>query len=103
MKKIVFLLLITNCSLLIAQTGWVQQNSGTLSNLNSVFFVDANTGYTVGDSVGLKTTDGGSNWVRQNIGSLKSVFFLDANTGFVCGISAGALVLRTSNGGTNWN
>ena len=41
-------------------SNWVALSSGTYQILNSVYFTDANTGYTVGD-VGtiLKTTNGG--------------------------------------------
>ncbi|HEY3251245.1 MAG TPA: hypothetical protein VGK25_09015 [Ignavibacteria bacterium] len=81
-----------------SQTGWVQQNSGTFCNLNSVCFVDANSGYAVGDSgssrgVILKTSDGGSNWIRQinTTNALSSVMFVDANTGFACGNVSGEL------------
>lgn len=87
--------------------GWVQQNSGTLCTLNSVFFTDVNTGYTAGDSgssrgVILKTTDSGLNWVRQinTSNGILSIFFIDANTGFACG---GAFFCKTTNGGANWN
>ena len=33
----------------IAQQGWFQQNSGTESQLNSVFFLDSLNGWIVGD------------------------------------------------------
>jgi photosystem II stability/assembly factor-like uncharacterized protein len=97
---------------IFSQTGWVQQNSGTFSNLNAVCFVDANTGYAVADSgysVGiiLKTSDGGSNWIRLYTGSraLTSVSFPNANTGFVCGSGnyGGHILLKTTNGGASWN
>ena len=112
MKKLLSILLITQCSLLTvyAQSGWVQQNSGTFCNLNSVCFLDASTGYAVGDSgssrgVILKTSDGGSNWIRQinTVGGLSSVNFVDASTGFACGYPFFAhFSFKTTNGGTNW-
>jgi photosystem II stability/assembly factor-like uncharacterized protein len=102
-----------------SQTGWYQQVSGTGYSLNSVFFVDANTGFIVGDTtismlpfqIILKTTNGGLNWVNQtppfpnNQNALKSVYFVDANTGFACGggiFSNLAFVIKTTNGGVNW-
>ena len=116
MKKIItlILLLFIYSSNFYSQTGWFQQNSGTLLNLNSVYFVDGNTGYTVGDTGQytivnnlFKTTNGGSNWVRLNFSfyPLSSVFFLDANTGFICGggTYGGHTLSRTTNGGLNWN
>ncbi|MFI5144829.1 MAG: T9SS type A sorting domain-containing protein, partial [Ignavibacteria bacterium] len=96
---------------IFSQTGWVQLNSGTFSNLNSVCFVDANTGYVVADSgssVGIifKTSDGGSSWIRLFSGNnaLTSVSFPNANTGFVCGSGnyGGHVLFKTTNGGTNW-
>jgi photosystem II stability/assembly factor-like uncharacterized protein len=103
-----------------SQTGWYQQNSGTGYTLNSVFFLDSNTGYIVGDTtigslsayIILKTTNGGLNWINQtppfpnNLNALKSVFFLDAITGWACGggnTSNLVFVIKTTNGGANWN
>src|SRR5436190_9537346 len=100
-----------------AQTGWIQQNSGTFFTLNSVCFVDANTGYAVGDSgysanIILKTSDGGLNWVTQmrqvsGTAPLTSVSFVNANTGFVSGCGnysimySGHVLYKTTNGGLN--
>jgi len=116
---VIILLLFLSIKMSISQTGWYQQVSGTGYNLNSVFFVDASTGYIVGDTtisslnfqIILKTTNGGLNWVNQtppfpnNQNALKSVYFIDANTGFACGggyLSNLAFVIKTTNGGFNW-
>ena len=113
---ILFALLSSNAN---SQTGWVQQSSGTGYTLNSVFFLDSNIGYTVGDTtigslsayIILKTTNGGLNWINQtppfpsNLNALKSVFFLDAITGWACGggnTSNLVFVIKTTNGGANW-
>src|SRR5690606_12365983 len=45
--------------------GWVAIDSGTTANLRSVTFVDASTGWAVGDGVILHTTDGGQTWSQQ--------------------------------------
>jgi len=98
-----------------SQAGWFQQNSHAYFNLNSVCFVNANTGYVVGDSgnIVLKTIDGGLGWVRLIVSSSgetrrTSVFFLDAETGYVAAyVDQGAHVyggaVRTYNGGQTWN
>jgi photosystem II stability/assembly factor-like uncharacterized protein len=116
---IVFLFSITFLDTSFSQTGWYQQISGTGYTLNSVFFVDANTGYVVGDTtissltfqIILKTTNGGLNWINQtppfpnNQNALKSVYFVDANTGYACGggiFSNLAFVIKTTDGGLNW-
>lgn len=75
------------------------------SNLYSVFFTDANTGYSVGlDGLILKTTNAGNSWITQNSGttnSLLGVHFIDADTGFVVGGSS--TFLKTTNGGATWS
>lgn len=73
--------------------------------MRSVFFIDSNTGYAVGGSVGtiLKTINGGTNWISQtNPGTygLKSVYFTDTNNGYVVG--SDGKILKTTNGGSTW-
>lgn len=78
--------------------------------LNSIYFTDINTGYTVGSSYNLtsggtlsiilKTTNQGTNWGFQISPpglSLLSVEFLDNNTGFAVGIYG--TILKTTDGG----
>ena len=73
--------------------------------LNSVYFINKDTGYVAGYGFGasiLKTNDGGINWT--NIFStylhFNSVFFNDALTGFVVGQDG--RILKTDDGGNNW-
>ncbi|MCX6164518.1 MAG: YCF48-related protein, partial [Ignavibacteriae bacterium] len=82
--------------------------SGSDMELKSVFFTDANTGYTVGwgpvTSIFLKTTNGGNNWSSLTAGTggeLYEVQFINANTGYVCG-SVGTGISLTTNAGANW-
>lgn len=82
----------------------------TLS-LNSIFFVDNQTGWVVGNGNGisnkpsiiLKTTNNGINWVSQSLSnlfkSLYSVYFINNQTGWITG---DGVVLKTTNGGNNW-
>ena len=85
------LLLSTLISFIISHSysQWETQNSGTTLNLNSVYFINSNSGYAVGDSgIILKTIDGGSNWTLQNSGTIKelhSVYFCDLLNGFSVG------------------
>jgi photosystem II stability/assembly factor-like uncharacterized protein len=100
-------------------TNWSYQeyNGQASSNdaLNSLFFINNNTGYAVGyerpwDSYGLiiKTTNGGEQWesclMASNIYSLNSVFFTDISTGFVVGesITGEGVILKTTDAGTSW-
>ena len=71
---------------------WAIQNystpSGQLSTVNSLFFINADTGYAAGGTSILKTTDGGTNWQRiyrnTNI-NINTLFFLSADTGWLAG------------------
>ena len=81
----------------------ISQSGNTTRNLNSVYFTDNQTGWTVGwDGTILKTTNGGENWVSQSIGAgmLSSVYFTDNQTGWV---TMNATILTTTNGGESWN
>lgn len=84
---------------------WVSQNSGTNADLYSVYFVDLNTGWTVGSGGGtiLITTNGGTNWSSQgsqNYDPLYSVFFINSSIGWIAGEDN--TILKTTNGGTDW-
>lgn len=93
MKKILFfvliLILVVNISNCICQ--WVQQTSGTTTNLSSVHFENDLTGWVVGTSGATirKTTNGGMNWFSQSsglsFGALNSVFFVDPFNGWIVG------------------
>jgi len=88
----------------LAQSGWVQQTSGTTENLNSVFFVNENVGWAVGENgVIIYTSDGGVNWLPQTSNTTHnfySVKFMDEEIGWALGDGD---VLKTTNGGENWN
>ncbi len=75
------------------------------SSLSSVQFVDANTGWAVGDGGTIvKTTDGGASWNSQNSGAttrLSCVQFVDANTGWAVG--DGGTIVKTTDGGATWS
>jgi photosystem II stability/assembly factor-like uncharacterized protein len=115
MKKLIlfFVALLSLSFNLTAQEGWFEQISGTNNDLNSVCFVNNDTGWAVGGHYFgpgeiLKTVDGGENWEPQVNGSihpLKSVCFIDENTGWVVGGSNsddGGTILKTTNGGEDW-
>lgn len=84
--------------------GWTVQNSGTFENLNSVSFIDQNTGWAVGNAgVVLKTANGGTNWFSLNTGLFNNntyVLFVNESTGFIT--TNNSRIIQTSNGGTNW-
>ncbi|MFC1733585.1 YCF48-related protein [candidate division KSB1 bacterium] len=103
MKKL-FIILITLLAINETEAQWITQNSGTTKHLNSVYFINTNIGYAVGDSgVILTTIDGGMNWTAQNSGTnmdLHSVYFCNFSNG-VCVGDIGAII-KTTDGGINW-
>ena len=80
--------------------------SGILQpNLNSIYFVNPEMGWIVGEfGLVLKTTDGGRRWTPQTYGGdrpqLFAVMFRDERIGWSVG-QQGA-VLKTTDGGRNW-
>jgi photosystem II stability/assembly factor-like uncharacterized protein len=85
-------------------TNWILNNDiDKITNyLTDFYFVDANTGWSVGNTIA-KTTNGGVNWVDQlgipTSSQLYSVFFINSNTGWVIG---DVKYYRTTNSGNNW-
>ncbi|MBK8552069.1 MAG: hypothetical protein IPL53_13805 [Ignavibacteria bacterium] len=78
--------------------------------LYDIEFINANTGYVLGffifNSTIWKTTDAGQSWTTQTTGGadyLNNLYFLNANTGFASGGSFGGDMVKTTNGGVNWN
>lgn len=103
MKKLIYtFVIVLVVSALNAQ--WVQVPSGTIENLNDIQFVDANTGFAVGNAgVLLMTTNGGVNWVLVNTNSTfnnLSIYFLNSSTGYIS--NANQNILYTTNGGVNF-
>jgi parallel beta-helix repeat protein len=87
-----------------AQAKWITLNSGTTSQLRSVYFLNQDTGIVVGSQgVILKTIDGGVSWIENihlTYNDLHSVYFTNTNTGYIVGDYG--IILKTFDGGTNW-
>ena len=79
-------------------------STGGRYNYNSNYFIDQNTGFSVGDEGKiLKTTNAGINWVEKQsntVQNLNEVQFVDGNVGYICGDTG--VVIKTSDGGENW-
>jgi len=74
------------------------------NGLESVYFIDGNTGWVVGQyGMILKTTNGGNNWIKQasntNV-NLFSTHFVNKSTGWAVGENS--YILKTINGGDTW-
>jgi len=68
---------------------WIAQDIATISHWNSVFFINENIGWIVGDGGKiLKTINGGDNWNEIKIGSsgkLTSIYAIDENRVWIVG------------------
>jgi photosystem II stability/assembly factor-like uncharacterized protein len=86
-------------------SGWIEEVSAAVANLQDVFFADANNGWIVGNLGSIQhTTDGGATWTSQSSGvteELRNVYFADVNTGWAVGLNE--TILKTSDGGTTWS
>lgn len=86
-----------------ASAQWTDATTTTTDNLKDMFFVDAYTGYCVGDNgTFLKTTNEGELWSKSRLaeaGNLNGVFFFDENHGYVCSDSH---LLKTEDGGLSF-
>ena len=83
-------------------TQWSQQNSGTINTLQTVFFVNNNTGWCAGGSgTILKTTNSGDTWSPVNGLPNRNYTALSfyGNFGWVAG-DIGSILRSTNHGGT---
>jgi len=78
-------------------------------NFRSVYFINKDTGTSVGQHGLVKTTfNGGLSWTRRIVGlpvqfgdsTLYDVIYTSALTGYACGNNG--IVIKTTNGGINW-
>jgi len=113
-NKILFgiLLLIICQNNSLPQGTWERLNSPTDENLSSVYFVDSLYGWAAGNSgTIIHTSNGGDDWIIQDSkteNNILDIFFLDRNLGWavtweVFNFPFGTYVLRSTDGGLNWN
>ena len=82
--------------------------SGLDLSFDAIQFLDANTGYLLkmrpyGDSQLQKSSNSGNSWVTVDSSSQRywDMFFVNKDIGWITGYSG--LIMRTINGGQNWN
>jgi len=88
-----------------AYSQWFWQNPLPQGNsLNSVKFINDNTGWAVGNKgTIIKTINAGVTWTGQISicdSIITDVFFVDSLIGYAC--SNSSMLLKTTNGGQNW-
>lgn len=106
-KKIIFsifLIVFFNNNKIYSQ--WIQQTSSTNSNLEALYFLDSNIGFTAnGFSPMFKTVNGGQTW--SNIGNYpaRDISFANLNAGYAISVSGSpnGSKKKTINGGTTWS
>ncbi|HKJ81940.1 MAG TPA: YCF48-related protein [Ignavibacteriaceae bacterium] len=83
---------------------WTLQHSGPDARFASIYFSNSNTGWVSGNNgIILKTTDAGITWIPQNsntTGYVSKISFFNADLGWAV---AGSVLLKTTNGGNDWN
>lgn len=98
-----------------SQTYWLRQQTPTENRITNCFFINNSTGWAAGDSgLIMKSTDSGVSWIKQNTNTthdINSIFFLNERFGWANAFIfdpgpdeyQGTLLLKTSDGGMNWN
>lgn len=109
---LVILLLAVYQNISSAQGTWERLNSPTNENLSSVYFVDSLYGWAAGFSgTIIHTSNGGNDWIIQDSktgNNILDIFFLDRNLGWAISWEAfnypfGTYILKTTDGGVNWD
>jgi photosystem II stability/assembly factor-like uncharacterized protein len=105
---IIFLLILVNE--LYPQNFWPRVTSPTTKGLNKCCFTDVLNGWAAGDSgVIIHTSNGGISWYIQDSSSLyniKDLFFVNSRLGWALAndqLSIKTYLIKTTNGGNNWN
>ena len=93
-----------NCSLLCPRDWFWLNPKTSVNGLNSIKFVNTDTGFAVGQNgTILKTTDGGNKWISHDSltsKNLNSIFFVNSKVGYIVGDSG--VVMKTTDCGSNW-
>lgn len=108
--QIISLLLLIN-SILLSQNEWIQVESPTTKKIWRIVCLDSLNCWAAGDSgLILHSSNGGSNWEIQEaeiFNNILDIFFLNNNLGWAVAIKfdepSGSYLLKTTNGGENWN
>jgi photosystem II stability/assembly factor-like uncharacterized protein len=112
-KKILILILFFFC-FQTSKAGWTKQESNSLAWFHDVYFLNENKGWIAGSNGTLLTTiDGGKTWKQERNftdDNIRQIYFTGENDGWLLcerniyslGSNAPSYLLKTSNGGANW-
>lgn len=83
---------------------WNIIETGTQENINTIKFINSNTGFAAGDNgLLLITSNGGNNWIKKDLkvnNYLNDIYVSDNFTSISC---SKGLILKTTNSGITWN
>ena len=75
--------------------------------IQSINFIDSQTGYAVAGTTLYKTIDGGISWTSDITSfTVTDLHFIDVNNGYACGYTSWGdmgVVMKTADGGQNWD
>ncbi len=88
---------------------WLTLNSNSTSTFKTVYFLNADTGYTAGFKSVFKTFNGGITWTEKPISTsislINALYFTNTNTGYAVGSSnlqMNGAISKTTDGGDTW-
>lgn len=90
---------------------WIKLQSPVSSTLLNLSFVDSLTGWAAGEAgTIIRTTNGGFSWEIQNStvqSFITDIYFVNKNIGWALTLKEGfpftSVILKTTNGGTDWS
>lgn len=101
---VTLLLTFTFTSGLVAQSGWVLQNSGVKGDLVAVFFTSSDRGWVAGDNGFLSSTrDAGRTWTTFPLNTtedISEIYFRNEDNGYLV---AGRKMFITRDAGKTWH
>jgi len=103
--NIILFILFILLSNIISEAQWIQQQSGVTTPLYDIEFINRSTGWSCGEGgTIIKTTNGGTNWIRQitNVPSKPLFGIHPVNENVVYSVGWFGTILKTTNGGDNW-
>ena len=72
--------------------------------ISSIYFINATTGFCVGDNLIMKTTDGGQTWSEKKVdnlgGKMMQVKFINSQKGYI--VCLFDKIIKTEDGGLTW-